>query len=595
MHMDRYRVLVRVLDQLRAEAPKQYKSYHPPEEDVEMVNAARSLAFIHLFLKVRFGLLEFSDREKYITEGSHDGGIDAFYIDSDRKTIYFVQSKFRHTAKNFEEKTISAEELLAMDIDRILGGNPASEDGTPYNGRIQAMVKRIRDIEDIGRYHNQVIILANAKGMTRQKLCLLTGGFVADLIDHARSYRELLFPLVSGTFFTADRVQLSLTLSNKNAGAKISYSVQTQHAKTEITVVFVPTREIAKAMLKYKNAILKYNPRSYLEHEGQAVNHEIRSSIENRSTNEFALFNNGITILSDETYLNERIGQKDRAQLSLLNPQIINGGQTAYTLSQIYKDNLHGDLDAVFGEKEVLVKIITFDGTDEVTEQQKLALIEDISKATNSQTNVTNADRRSNEPELQALQLKAFERLGLFMERKRGEFTDGIREGYLSAEALVDRNTFLRAAMIANRRWREVSLKKIAARCNYATVLNVPDVVFADYGTGVILLRTIQNNYATTRIEKRLRTVAAHAYVSLRIIRMRRQTDSFGIAEIEAIANEVGQAWGGFLAYVERSRPSFIRARKGKTSLDFDRYMNSAFLDEDVIDYFVQGRTGEVS
>lgn len=174
-----------------------------------------------------------------------------------------------------------------------------------------------------------------------------------------------------------------MTLSDKNAGTKISYSVQTQSARVHITVAFVPTIEIARTMFKYRNAILRYNPRSYLEHEGKSVNTEIRRSIEGRTTNEFALFNNGITIVSDETHINERIGQKDRAQLTLVNPQIINGGQTAYTLSQIYKENLASS-ETVFGQKEVLVKIITFEPSAHLDEARKLELIEDISRATNS-------------------------------------------------------------------------------------------------------------------------------------------------------------------------------------------------------------------
>ena len=91
--------------------------------------------------------------------------------------------------------------------------------------KIQGMVKRICAIEDIGRYQYRVIILANVKGVTRQKLNLLTGGFATEVIDYVKCYKELLFPLVSGTFFTADSLNLSLTLSNKNAGAKISYTV----------------------------------------------------------------------------------------------------------------------------------------------------------------------------------------------------------------------------------------------------------------------------------------------------------------------------------------------------------------------------------
>ncbi|WNV05981.1 AIPR family protein [Candidatus Methylospira mobilis] len=67
-------------------------------------------------------------------------------------------------------------------------------------------------------------------------------------------------------------------------------------------------------------------------HEGGKVNGAIKDTIITNDANEFALFNNGIAMLSDETYINERIGQKRKAQLIVKNPQIINGDQTSYML-----------------------------------------------------------------------------------------------------------------------------------------------------------------------------------------------------------------------------------------------------------------------
>jgi len=289
--MTKYNVLVRVLDRLCCEAPSERRSYHPDKTNVDGVNAARSKAFLHLFLKVRFGLLTFEEREKFVTEGSQDGGVDAFYIDTHAKVIYFIQSKFRQTERNFEAKPIELEELLRMDVDRILDGETADYQGVEYNSKIKRFVREVASIDNISRYSYQVVILANVKEVARQKVQQLTGGFAIQIFDHARCYKELLFPLVSANYYTFDDLHISLNLSNKNAGSKISYAVETEAEKLEITVVFVPTIEIAAAMHKYRNAILRYNPRSYLEHEGKGVNSEIRRSIEDRSTNEFALFN----------------------------------------------------------------------------------------------------------------------------------------------------------------------------------------------------------------------------------------------------------------------------------------------------------------
>jgi hypothetical protein len=96
-----YEVLCKVLDELRAEAPASNPLYNPPPSNGEAVVQARSRALLHLFLKARFGLLDFKERESFITDGTHDGGIDAFYIDEQRKIIHLLQSKFRASAANF--------------------------------------------------------------------------------------------------------------------------------------------------------------------------------------------------------------------------------------------------------------------------------------------------------------------------------------------------------------------------------------------------------------------------------------------------------------------------------------------------------------
>lgn len=498
--MTPYDNLVAVIDRLRAEAPSSYTSYHPNADDADGLNAARAKAFLHLFLKARFGLLTFAEREAYITEGTYDGGIDAYYVDTNQKVVHFLQSKFRISERNFEEKTIGAEELLMMDISRILEGETRSESGAEYNAKILGMARRIREIGDIGRYQYKVAILANARGVTRQKLVTLTGGFPAELIDYKKCYSDLLFPLVSGTYYRADELQLSLSLSNKSAGAKISYTVTTEVTKCEITVVFVPTLEIAKAMFKYRNSILQYNPRSYLGHSGEMVNAEIRASIEKRSTNEFALFNNGITVLSDETYLNERIGQKDRAQLVIVNPQIINGGQTAYTLSIIYRETIDGNFASLFEGKEVLVKIITFEEGGGLSEESKLALIEEISRATNQQSIVTAVDRRSNEPAMKEVQKRLFDVAGMFLERKRGEFEDGIREGYITASGIVERNHFFRAALTAQGRLSEAVSPKLLRKTDYERIANAADEVFERYAFAALLLKVMVDRPRPLRV-----------------------------------------------------------------------------------------------
>ncbi|MCX6120746.1 MAG: AIPR family protein [Ignavibacteriales bacterium] len=448
MSISKYQTLLNILDRIRSEATPRYEKKYNPASEIEAINQARSRAFIHLYLKVSFGLLEFEDREHFVTDGAYDGGIDGYYINNENKTIYFIQSKFRTTEDNFENKKIELEEILRMDINRILEGEANDEQGNDYSGKIKQLQREISTLDNIARYSYRVIIIANLFGIQESKLRTLCGGYAVEVLNCDKCYEQLVFPVISGTYFNASDMNIFIDLSNKSAGSKISYNVQTKNNECEITVLFVPTLEIGRIMSKYKNSILKFNPRSYLELEGQKVNEAIKETILSKDTNEFALFNNGITMLSDETYINEKIGQKNKAQLSIKNPQIINGGQTAFTLSRIFDKHKNNNVEQIFHNKEVLLKVITLIGSKGRVDT--ISLIDEISIATNQQTPVIIADRFSNSDIHATIQKCLFERYGILYERKRGEFGDGLYNQYVHSEQIIERNLFFRIYYSAN-------------------------------------------------------------------------------------------------------------------------------------------------
>ena len=168
--MSKYETLVNILDEIRKEAPVEYKKYYPKVDEQEKLNHARSRSYIHLFLKVKFGLLDFVEREKYISDGSQDGGVDGYFIDEENKQIFFIQSKFRIYKDNFENKNIDLEEILAMELDRITQGENSDSNGVKYNSKIQTLIKKIQDIGDYAKYKEVVILLANLKDKHKNKL-----------------------------------------------------------------------------------------------------------------------------------------------------------------------------------------------------------------------------------------------------------------------------------------------------------------------------------------------------------------------------------------------------------------------------------------
>jgi hypothetical protein len=201
-------------------------------------------------------------------------------------------------------------------------------------------------------------------------------------------------------------------------------------------------------MSLYRNSILKFNPRSFLELENNTVNQQIENSIRKNDNNEFSLFNNGITIISDRTSISSDTAKKGTAQLILTNPQLVNGGQTAFVLSRIYEDCVAKNSFKVLTGKEVLLRIITSSVVPSLKNQgSRLGLISAISEASNSQTKIEEADRRSGDEVQIHLQEQFFNAHGMFYERKKGEFSDGLRDGYITQAQIIDRYKIIRVAL----------------------------------------------------------------------------------------------------------------------------------------------------
>lgn len=435
-----YSTLVRTLDSLRKEAPKTFKSYHPKPDDLDKLNQARAAAFIHLFLKVRFGLGEFSKRHDCMCDGTQDGGVDAYFIDAENRRVTLIQSKFRTSEKNFEEKSIDASELLRMEVGRISKGEKVDSNGNAFSARIVAFQRKIAEIRDIALYSWHVVILANLKHINDEQIRRLLDNMEYEVFDYPRTYRELVFPLATGTSFEPHQITIKINLGKKQQ-PQLNQDVETNLGVCNVRMLYVPTIEIARCTAKYRNALLRYNPRNYLSLAKNEVNQSIKDTIKNTTRNEFSLRNNGITILAEYSSVTDRTGISGEGQLIIKDPQILNGGQTATTLAMMIEDTEVGL--AAFESKEVLLKIIERPkGGDEA---QLAAFIESISDATNMQSRIVEADRRSNDPRLVKLQSYFFDHYGLFLERKRGEFRYGLDDKILTKGEIIDRVSMARA------------------------------------------------------------------------------------------------------------------------------------------------------
>lgn len=430
----RYETLVRIVEKFCQEAPSELASiYRPdPAKYPERAKQAKDRAYCHLYLLVKFGLADFRSRERLITDGEQDGGLDAYYIDQNDHNVYLIQFKFHHSDQAFENQSVGATDLVKAEFERILAGEKTDSLGNPFNNKVRSFQTQFEKAKGCKPV---VVFLANIH-LNEARLKKLVGNFPFDIFNAKKVYEELIFRLCAGNFVMPKKVEIQINKSNK-AHLGLEQEIEIKSGPCGIKVVFAPTQEIGRITAQYKNAILLFNPRNYLSLSRNSVNERISDSITKQKTNEFAILNNGITILADDAEINPHTGNSRRALLTLTNPQIINGGQTAYTLSDIYEKRKHH----LFAGKEVMLKIVQL-GSEK---RNRSSLIEAISNATNRQTKVDEADRRSNSRVFGEIQTRIYSEYGYFFEKKRGEFYNGLINGFLAETDLIDRSNFVKA------------------------------------------------------------------------------------------------------------------------------------------------------
>jgi len=438
----KHNLLKKTLDGIAATAPDQLTIYYPSENDQDAQIHKYSRSQIHLFLRVRFGLLDFNITENQITDGTNDGGLDAYHIDEEKKIIYLIQSKYKTTPEGYLNNDVDWREFFKMELNRIVQGETISMSGDQYNGKVRGLQQKIGNINDIARWNYVLIYLGNVpSAITKEKLLTVSGGVCRNVeILHGNDfYNQVLIPYLKRDFYDKESFSFEIYINQERSANRIRYSVDLANGESaEVQLCFVPTMEIARMMSQYRNSILQYNPRCYVGIKNTGVNADIRSSVSNTDHNEFSLLNNGITIVCNQVNYNDNTAQRGRASITVSNPQIVNGGQTAFTLAHLYENNPDR---RIFEGKEVLTKFIIIVGN-------RNEMIEKISNATNNQNPIKPRDKASNDPKMIQLQSELFDQYGILLERKEGEFYDSVKEGLIDKKNVLDSVVLMRLLLV---------------------------------------------------------------------------------------------------------------------------------------------------
>lgn len=318
-----------------------------------------------------------------ITDGYHDGGIDAIYFDSDNNDLYFVQSKWNHK------------------------GNKSPDDGG-----MKKFTEGIRDIiefrfdnfnEKIKKKEQDLKKLISKPGIKLKIVITHTGIGLAD--DAIRTLNKLTDDQnmanedETAQWINFDLKKLHRVVLGESALDPINLEgimLNEWAMKEKPRKSFygrITGDQLANWWDQYGDRLFAKNIR-HLLHEGD-VHKEISKTIDSESSN-FWYFNNGITMICDS--VEKATAGGDRREFGIFeckNVYIINGAQTVGTIGkylqkqQTRNPDENEENNVRLEDIEVLLRIISV-GKEEVESTDKFA--QQLTKANNRQNKIENRD-----------------------------------------------------------------------------------------------------------------------------------------------------------------------------------------------------------
>lgn len=329
--------------------------------------------------------VDFDEARGSVTDGAEDRGIDAVYLDErfGRRVIHLFQfkchSKFSGSNRNFPSAEI--DKLLSFIVD-CFGQVEGFLD--TCNALLRQKVLDIWDFVNAGACQVEVHLCSNGERLVPDQKARFEASLAKFKFFHLNE---------------SDLDTLSDTLSHRSAAVRevdLRIVEEQVYERTDgnVRAVIGTVRgdEFIAALTdpikpsQLDPDLFEENVRVYLGEQND-INRRIFDTAVSNEAGMFWYFNNGITIVCER--FSYQPGFKN-APLRLLNPQVVNGGQTSHALFQASMASFDS-LQRV----RLLVRII---------ETQDRSLYAKVAEATNSQTPIRSRDLRSNDPVLVRLE-----------------------------------------------------------------------------------------------------------------------------------------------------------------------------------------------
>lgn len=361
-------------------------------------NQDLSKALTMFALQGRFGEISSYDLDLAITDGANDQGIDAVHIEEegDAAIINVLQTKLNLSRERINEKRFPGNE-----VDKFIS-------------KFQEFILEYKHTEHSNSKLQQRINDVKSADNKEYRLTLVTTGLppAKEAIERAnrkvKEYNSQGRKYVSLEVIDLAALHAMLPMvkeSNLDFSIQLDGNVvETRAGKTSVTVGKVNGRTIAKLVKDNREDLFEKNVRGYLKNKNQVNKKIYKSATEELEAPYFFVLNNGITIVCEDY---QYMGGVGSPKIDLESAQIVNGGQTSYSLYEASKKNL------LQSSVEVLIRII---------KTNDRGVLSKITEATNSQTAVRSRDLHSNDPIQKSIKEKIKNEFGLYYESRKNEF-----------------------------------------------------------------------------------------------------------------------------------------------------------------------------
>lgn len=345
--------------------------------------------------------IDFDEVRGSITDGGDDRGVDAVYLDErfGRRVIHLFQfkchSQFKSTERHFPSSEI--DKVLSFIADCF-----GQVDGflDTCNPLLRQKVLDIWGFVETGACDVEVHFCSNGEGLISDQRARFEASLAKfKFIQLHETDLDRLSELISRRSSTHREIQLRVVEEQifDRSDGNLRAVIATVRGDEFITALTDASRSS-----QLDPDLFEENVRVYLGEQND-INRQIYDTAVSNEAGMFWYLNNGITIVC------ERFGYQPgfrNAPLTLVNPQVVNGGQTSHALFQASKTSFDS-LQRV----RLLVRII---------ETQDKGLYAKVAEATNSQTSIRSRDLRSNDPVLVRLEASLTPH-GWHLDRKRNQ------------------------------------------------------------------------------------------------------------------------------------------------------------------------------